>query len=243
MPRWISSTLYALTIALALSLSPVVVHAELPWQTDLHTRYAALGDSVAAGFGAVPATQGYVYQLYQRGVFDTVPNTILANLGVPGATSQFVLDYQVPQVCTNPFFHPDVVTLNVGGNDLLLILNGGDAADVLTTFSTNLFQILDTLRACLPPHARIYIGNQYTIPGIAGVDPDLVLFLVQTLNDSLAGVAGYFSVPVADVYGAFLGRTGLLLIERHSADPHQVHPTNAGYRVIADAFKAVIEGH
>jgi lysophospholipase L1-like esterase len=221
----------------------VVVHAELPWDTDEHTRYAALGDSLAAGFGAVPVTQGYVYLLYQRGVFDTVPNTILANLGVPGATSQFVLDYQVPQICKNDFFYPHVITLNVGGNDLLLILNGAEAGTVLTTFSSNLDKILDALQTCLPTRPRIYIGNQYTIPGVAGFPPEQVLALVQALNDIIVGVAGTRSVPVADVFGAFLDRTGLLLIERHGADPVQVHPTNAGYRVIADVFQAVITGH
>src|SRR5262245_56040896 len=58
-----------------LLLFPVSVCAELPWQFDQHTRYMALGDSLAAGYGAVPATQGYVYLLYQSGVFDTAPNT------------------------------------------------------------------------------------------------------------------------------------------------------------------------
>ena len=214
----------------------MVVHAELPWQTDLHTRYAALGDSLAAGFGAVPVTQGYVYLLYQRGVFDSVPNTILANLGVPGATSQFVLDHQVPQICDNLFFRPDVITLNVGGNDLLTILNGANPTAVLTAFSSNLVLILHGLRTCLPD-ARIYIGDQYGIPEIPGAAP-----LIQALNQIIEAVAGSLGVPVADIYGAFLGRTGLLLVERHGADQFQVHPTNAGYRVIAAAFQAVIQG-
>ena len=235
MRRSIVSALLSLTGAAGLALAPTVLHAELPWDTDAHTRYAALGDSQAAGFGAVPITQGYVYLLHQRGVFDTVPNTILANLGVPGATSQFVLDYQVPQICTNQFFRPDVITLNVGGNDLLTILNGVDPMVVLGTFQANLTQILDALKACVPD-ARIYVGNQYGIPEIAGTDA-----LIIALNGIIAGVAALFDVPVADVHTAFDGRTGLLLIERHGADQFQVHPTNAGYRVIADAFEAVIQ--
>jgi len=43
---------------------------------------------------------------------------------------------------------------------------------------------------------------------------------------------------VADVFDAFQGRTGLLLIERHGANPAEVHPTNAGYRVMAEAVAA-----
>src|SRR5262245_220499 len=105
-----------------LLLLPLSVHAELPWQFDQHTRYMALGDSLAAGYGAMPATQGYVYLLYQSGVFDTASNTILSNAGVPGATSQHVLDRQVPQAIEA--FRPTVITLTLGGNDLLRILNG-----------------------------------------------------------------------------------------------------------------------
>lgn len=59
-------------------------------------------------------------------------------------------------------------------------------------------------------------------------------------NQIVAGVAGAFNVPVADVYSAFHGRDGLLLIERAGAAPDEVHPTNAGYRVMAQAFEAVI---
>jgi len=237
MLRKMASAVGALAVAAAVGLGPGAADAELPWQTDSHTRYAALGDSLAAGFGAVPVTQGYVYLLYQRGVFDRVPNTILANIGMPGATSQSVLEHQVPQVCQNPFFHPDVITLTVGGNDLLSILSGANPYVVLASFQNNLLQIVGSLRECLPD-ARVYVSNQYTIPEIPGTDG-----LISALNGIIHGVADHFRVPVADVYGAFLGKTGLLLIERHGADAFQVHPTNAGYRAMADAFTSAINGH
>ena len=47
------------------------------------------------------------------------------------------------------------------------------------------------------------------------------------------------SMGVADVYSAFAGRTGLLLVERNGAGQFEVHPTNAGHRAIAAAFEAV----
>jgi lysophospholipase L1-like esterase len=208
--------------------------AQLPWQFDTHTRYMALGDSLAAGIGAISATQGYVYLLYQEGVFDTVPHTLFANAGVPGATSDDVLAHQVPQAIKA--FRPTVITLDVGGNDLLAILNGADPAQVLTQFGANLTQILFGLRANLPG-TPIYLSNLYSIPEIEGSD-----LVVQQFNKVVAEVAGAVpgGVPVADVYTAFKGRNGLLLVERHGADPLQVHPTNAGYRVMEQAFKAVI---
>jgi len=216
----------------AVILVPAGVQAELPWQTDQHTRYMALGDSLTAGYGAVPATHGYVYLLYQTGTFDTVPNTLLSNAGVPGATSKHVLDHQVPQALEA--FRPHVITITVGGNDLLSILQGADPAGVLLQFQSNLYQILEQLHEGLPESA-IYISNLYSIPEIPiSAEP------VAALNDIVEQTAAYFGAEVADVYGGFTGRKGLLLIERHDAGLN-VHPTNAGYRVMAEAFKEVIK--
>lgn len=218
--------------ALLFLLFPSVVGAELPWQFDQHTRYMALGDSLASGYGAVPATQGYVYLLYRSAVFDTVPNTLLVDAGVPNATSMNVLAYQVPEAID--LFHPTVITLSVGGNDLLQILEGASPPQVLAAFQANLAEILTRLRAGLPG-AQIVVANLYTVPEIPGSDQ-----IVPVANQIIAAVAGAAGVRVADVYDAFLGRQGLLLIERHGADEFQPHPTNAGYRAMADAFVAAM---
>lgn len=214
-------------------LLPLSVKAELPWEFAQHTRYMALGDSLAAGYGAVPATQGYVYLLYQNGTFDTVPNTLLSNAGVPGATSQDVLDYQVPQAIDA--FRPTHITLTIGGNDLLEILNGADPNIVLPTFGTNLGQILHILRTYLP-EAKIYVSNLYSISEIPGAD-----LIVPVFNQVVADVTLAYEVPVADVHGAFSGKKGLVLIDRNGAGQFEVHPTNAGYRTIFRAFEDVIQ--
>ncbi len=216
---------------LGVLILPMTAHAGPYWFFGNDTRYMALGDSLAAGYGAIPATQGYVYLLYQSGTFDTIPNTLFCNAGVPGATSHDVLMYQVPQAIKD--FQPTVITITVGGNDLLSILNGASPAIVLADFQSNLTQILQLLHTGLP-NTRIYISNLYTIPEIPGADQVVPLF-----NQIVTGVAGQFNVQVADVYSAFLGQNGLLLIERHNAGL-QVHPTNAGYRVMEKAFEAVI---
>ncbi|SRR5260370_34055419 len=75
----------------------------------------AMGDSLAAGFGAIPVTQGYAYLLYKGGTFDSLTNTIFADAAAPGATSAHVLAFQVPQAVN--IFQPHVVTISVGGND------------------------------------------------------------------------------------------------------------------------------
>jgi lysophospholipase L1-like esterase len=211
--------------------------AEPPWTFENDTRYMGLGDSLAAGFGAQPATRGYVYQLYQRGVFDKTPNTLFANAAIPGAASADVLNYQVPQV---DLFSPDVVTISVGGNDLLAILNDPTCADlscvpvVLAAFATNLTDILTLLTSTLPD-AEIIIGNLYVVPEIPGAD-----LVVPEFNNIVAGVSAAFGVKVADVFNAFggiEGRRGFLLIDRNRAGAFEVHPTNAGYTAMADAFE------
>ena len=216
-------------------LFPVGVSAEVPWQFADNTRYMAMGDSLAAGYGAVPATQGYVYLLYKEGVFDKIPNTLLSNVGLIGATSQDVLDKQVP-LAINPFM-PTVITLTVGGNDLTSILTGADPETVLENFQSNLTNIFMELRTKLP-EAEIYISNLYDIPEIPGATDVILVF-----NGIVDGVASGFGVPVADVFSAFEGRKGLRLIQRNGADQFEVHPSNAGHRAMAKAFKAVIENN
>ena len=73
-----SSMKWLRAVALGASLLfPMGVSAEVPWQFADNTRYMAMGDSLAAGYGAIPATQGYAYLLFKQGVFDKIPNTLL----------------------------------------------------------------------------------------------------------------------------------------------------------------------
>lgn len=223
--------------ALALLLSGIA-HAAQPWTFTDNTRYLALGDSLTAGYGAIPMTSGYAYLLYEEGAYDNAVNTSFANAAVPGATSQHVLDFQVP-LATQTGFAPHVITMTVGGNDLLSILNGVDPAQVLGTFQGNLAGILIQLCSALP-ETRIYVGNLYVIRNFP-VPTDVVVGL---FNQVVAGVAGFANavacggrITVVDLDGAFVGpQQGLLLISRNGAGMFEVHPSNAGYRVIARAF-------
>jgi lysophospholipase L1-like esterase len=222
------------TAAAALILVSSFIHAESRWTFSNNTRYLAMGDSLAAGYGAIPMTQGYTYLLYQEGTFDKVTNTIFANVGVPGATSANVFDFQVPEAIG--IFRPHGVTISVGGNDLLQILKGVDPAVILPAFQANLSKILETLRTSLPS-ALIIIGNQYDIPEITASIPGGAQ-IINAFNEIIAGVAQAANARVVDVFHAFQGRKGLLIIERRRAEPSEVHPTNAGYRVMAHAFAA-----
>src|SRR5512143_3444243 len=94
MKRAIGVLFVALALGVALAAP---ASAQSPQQFDPDaTRYMALGDSIAAGDKAMPATDGYAYLLYQDGVFDRVPHTLFNNISVVGATSEDLLNHQVP---------------------------------------------------------------------------------------------------------------------------------------------------
>ena len=226
----------ALVMFIALSGA---AQAQQPWTFSNNTRFLALGDSLTAGYGATPVTNGYAYELYQRGVYDSMNNTTFANAAVPGATSQQVLNFQVP--AATQIFQPHVITMTVGGNDLLAILGGANPTQVLQTFQANLAASLTLLCATLPA-TRIYVANLYEIREFP-IDTGPV---VEAFNLTVEGVVGFANaticggkVKVADVHAQFTGsQQGLLLINRNNAGQFEVHPTNAGYRAMAQAFIA-----
>jgi len=233
--RWISLVFVVVVLVLGTVLPAA---AELPWQFPQHTRYMAMGDSLTAGYGAIPQTNGYAYVLYKTGAVDRLPNTLFANSAVPGVNSWEVMNYQVPQAA---IFQPDIVTLTVGGNDLLPILAGADPYVVLAQYSSNLATILVNLCTTSAPGVQIYVGNLYSVP--LPIDQN-VDYVVGLFNDVVSGVVSSVQdiglgcdIGVANLYSALQGRSGLLLIERNQANPLEIHPTNAGYKAIAEAFK------
>ena len=231
-----------LSLALTMLVMTVPSTSEQYWVTfDDHTRYLALGDSLTAGYAAHPATQGFAYQLYQSGVFDNVNHTLFCNAAVPGALSSDVLTYQVPQVSR---FFPETsmpyrkaITITLGGNDMMQILLGANPVVVIQSIGQNLYSTLDALVASYPD-ARIYVANQYDpmLPFQGGAE------LVEALNDTFEDVVQAFqpNVVLVDIHSAFQGKSGLLLNERMGAEIFQIHPTNAGYNVMAKAFADAI---
>jgi lysophospholipase L1-like esterase len=222
---------------------------------DDATRYMAMGDSIAAGFKAQPATNGYAFLLYQGGAFDRMSHTLFNDIAAVGATSEDVLQFQVPQAlipASRGGFVPQYITLTVGGNDIAAIrtflATNPDPlalqvfiAQALADYGNHLTGILQQLVVALPT-AKIFVGNQYSVPELEALFPGGAQ-VVEAFNQTTAGVVGAFQghAYLVDVHSAFLDRNGLLLIERHGASQFEVHLTNAGHRVMAMAFTEVIE--
>jgi len=245
-----------IVFAAALGAAPASASGQTPQIiAEDATRYMALGDSLAAGYLALPVTKGYTYRLYRTESFDAISHTLFCNAAVPGASSRDVLLHQVPQALIREGgFNPKYVTLTVGGNDLLTILHyiqtNPDpatvvpfATQVITQYGQNLGAILFQLRSGLPG-AKVFVANQYSLPEIEARVP-LAAQLIAFFNDVVHQVVTQFptNVYLVDVHNAFLGRRDLLLGEMPGVSPFEIHPTNKGYQVMANAFTQVIDQH
>lgn len=114
----------AAALALVGSLAPANASAQINFvKTDY---YLSLGDSLAAGEGALPVTHGFVYQLYDRGVFAPKQQLDFSNIAIKGTTADEVLALQVPQaLCIQPpriAVAPSVITLIAGANDFFIYI-------------------------------------------------------------------------------------------------------------------------
>ena len=147
-----------------------------------------------------------------------------------------------------------VVTIDIGGNDVLPCLSTLDPACIqlgLGRIATNLDRILDELQAAAPG-VRI-VGMTYynpvacvlpVNPGLAAASQQIVL----NLNAVLLSVYGAHGVEVVDVAGAFAVANLAASAQAaaawtwfcHPQHFGNVHPNSVGYQVIADAFLDVL---
>jgi hypothetical protein len=225
--------------------------------------YVAMGDSVAAGEGAMPVTTGYAYRLYDQGTFGLKQQTDFANVAVRGARSWELRDHQVAQVlCAEPAQRPTVVTITAGANDFLrndfnipgIAARVVDAINLLLNNDNGLVAapVLDPVTS-LPCRAlanvTILVSNYYGIPhpvpavfaqldaALRGFDQALRFWLQFTPVPQGSRVA------LVDLYSASSGRHGLVTIERRLGFQgplaFDIHPTNLGHAFIAREFEAV----
>ena len=245
------------SVALAAVLLPSIGSAQIEFPKTGY--YAALGDSVAAGEGAMPVTRGYAYQLYDHGVFGTKQQMHFANLAVRGGRSWDLRDHQVPQLLCS-VSRPTVVTITAGANDVFrgdmtipaIVARVVEAVNTLLNNGTPLVPVpvRDPVTGLPCPrltNVTILVSNYYSIPhpvpaiaaqldaALRGFDRALSLLL------PLVPVSAGSRVAKVDLYTPSLGREGFVLIERRGGfeGPFEfdVHPTNLGHTFIAQQFK------
>lgn len=210
--------------------------------------FVALGDSISAGEGAMPVTAGFAYRLYDQGTFGQKQQLDFGNIAIRGARTIEVRDHQVPQLTCLPF-PATVVTLTVGANDFLR----GDTNIPAIAQRTGeiVARLLNGDGSCPGlPNVTILVANNYTIPH---PDPNLAALFDQVAQayDQLLRFVVLPTLPVpsgsrvalVDLYSAFKGRNGLLLIQKRNGFngpfDFDVHPTNAGHAAIAEEFNKV----
>lgn len=191
----------------------------LPAPSKTHVKkivYVVLGDSLTAGVGASGEDKTYPYLLAKMLAEKQNAQVTLINLGVPGAVASDVLKNQVPQVAQ---FHPDIVSVAIGVNDMHNQVPG-------KLFAQTMSEIVDKLNSTTK-HLNII-----NIPFIGGskvfLPPYRLYFDLQTkrynslLNKALVGR----QANIIDLYS--LTREKAFYNQLYySADGF--HPGDAGY--------------
>ena len=245
----------SLRIAVCLLALPAAAAAQANFQKTGY--YAALGDSVAAGEGAMPVTNGYAYQLYDQGVFGTKQQMDFSSLAVRGGRSSDVLNHQVPQLlCAEPAQRPTVVSITVGANDFLRgdfnvpaialrvvgavnqLLNNdnGYAVPVMDPFTNVPCRRLQNV--------TILVSNYYRIPHpdpTTAAQFDMALrgfdFVLRAGLKGIHVPAGS-KVAVVDLYTMSLEHEADFVLTTRPGG-FDIHPTNLGHTLIAREFQKV----
>jgi lysophospholipase L1-like esterase len=178
--------------------------------------YVALGDSVANGIGASRPDYGYV-GLIARKIQETTGRGVqIINVSVTGATTADVVREQLPKI---RHLHPDLVTLDIGANDVNKKM---PEEDFLRDFST----ILDAL-----PAGKTIVADLPTFK--RGPKQSTLLRLNAEIHERVA--AHHLRIaPIFDVTSATIGdwRT-------YGAD--LFHPSNRGHRNWFHAFEEPLD--
>jgi lysophospholipase L1-like esterase len=197
--------------------------------------YVALGDSISIDdYAGGPGRGGASLLAHNRD--DDFPAWRGHDLGgrpfhllaTDGATSRTLLEQQVPRL-ERSGLHPSIVTLTIGGNDVLgwygdteAALRAADAAVATAD------RVLDQLRRLADPSVRIVLGTVYD-PSDGTADassvglppwPEVVEVLAH-LNAALRRLAERHGIAIADIHAQFLGH-GLA-----TGNPGQVDPRPA----------------
>jgi hypothetical protein len=254
------------TLALVLVtcfLTPAIAQINFP----KHNYYVGMGDSVAAGEGALPVTNGYVYRLYDDGVFGKKQEMDFSNMAIRGSRSWDLRDHQAPQVlCAEPEQRPTVVTVTAGANDFFrgdpdVVSSAKRVAQAVDLLLNNDGVLSPTLGAVpiLDPvtgqpcralqNITILVSNYYNIPHPVPAIFQLLDAAVQGFNQALGSWLQQLVVPtgsrvgLVDLYTPSLGRQGLVTIQRrlgfNGPLDFDIHPTNLGHAFIAGEFKKV----
>jgi acyl-CoA thioesterase I len=198
--------------------------------------YVAMGASDAVGVGASdPNTKAYVPLL----IAHLPRNASVLNLGVNGYTVAQALESELPQALSDA---PTLVTVWLVGNDFR-------RCTPLADYQRSLDALLGQLES--HTHAQVFVGNvpdMSLLPAIrngssglgaclSGLRPAQIRALAVQWNTAIATVVAKHHQVLVDLFNSTL-----------AAHPEYIsrdgfHPSDAGYRVLADLFWQQITAH
>lgn len=182
--------------------------------------YVALGDSAAQGVGASTVEAGYVSLLAGRIAEATGRQVAVTNLSISLATTRDVVRDQLPRLAELGRA-PDILTLDVGGNDVVLPGNN------LVSFEKHFADIV----TALPRGSFVADVPWFTLPGFSQRSDEFTKAAVPLIT-----VHGHHRVPLHAAARAL----GPLRYHQATAGDW-FHPNDAGHRAWADLFWEVME--
>ena len=221
-------------------------------------RYVALGDSICRGYGLDDSSKQCYASLINQWLSQRYDYVFHDNLGEDGLESRELLSYLTDpsrkeyNKYTKTLKDADLVTVSIGSNDLMHLLNISGNIDEMISDNKEKF-----VRACrafgetfpkiiraikkVAPDAVIVVGNVYN--PCHGLESFQEVYQVADhyiceLNQ------GYENVPdvlVADVFSAFQGSQEKLVnmaIRKDAIDPH---PNARGHEIIAEKMLEKIQ--
>ena len=207
--------------ALALSLGACAGAREPPERIV----YLAIGASDAAGFGAEPITDGYVFRVAEE-LDERVDQVFLTPLAIPNAGTE-QLDAAL-ELLLETGIEPNLVTVWTGVNE---VVRGEDADD----FEEALEDMFERLRD--RTDGVIVAAN---IPDLTELprfredpDDDVTEERIEEFNEAIAEQAEDYDVLVVDLYGEPVE-------DDLVSDEDGFHPNDEGHERIADEFLEVI---
>ena len=214
------------------------------------TYYVALGDSISAGDYASSPLTSFVGLVYQHEMTRD-PGLQLVNFACGSQAALDMIsgsslcDYNVSSQLDHATSFLSAhrgqvrfVTLDIGIND---VVQGSSSRQIFL----NLLHILLSIRHA-DPGVEI-VGMNYYDPFLA--DPASTPAwgtpaAFAALNSTIAGAYHYASVPMVDanaLFGTTPARLCALTFQCPNSPLQNIHPTDAGYAVLAKGFEAVLD--
>lgn len=235
------------TVIFSFTIKPRIASAEI-YSSSPKFDFVALGDSLAAG-QTPECTFDKSYTTYiedklkEKGVLGD-----FNNFAVSGYKTSDVLKKLQDPTQLNIIKNAEIITLDVGANDLLSYISPSMAnstdnlalAEIIATITKEVPQNIITIIAEIRevnPTAKIYVMGYYnSFPYLSSPLQDQALYFIQALNNSIKTTTescGATYVSTEEVMNKQL--------TEYIPNPADIHPSLLGYQAIAKEFLKIIE--